>query len=214
MAKARAKKVVRANGLGAGPRREQVLRVAEELFAQQGYHGVGLREIAARVGIRAPSLFKHFAGKRELYNAVLLSIFERLTEVAGRLEQPGPFAPRLEAYLNGYIDLVSSDPHVVPLLFREMLDRTEAMRAATRARAFEIYRRVDAFLQAGQHAGAFRDIDRASLHLTLSGAILYHALAARPYQSAVEGRARPLDVAVWKRTVLATARALLFQGER
>ena len=41
-------------------RRDQVLRVAEALFARAGYRGVGLREIAAQVGIRAPSLFKHF----------------------------------------------------------------------------------------------------------------------------------------------------------
>ena len=64
------------------PRREQVLRVAEALFARAGYRGVGLREIAAQVGIRAPSLFKHFASKQALYNAVLLNIFGRLTRSA------------------------------------------------------------------------------------------------------------------------------------
>src|SRR5512144_2385342 len=112
-------------------RRDQVLRAAEALFARGGYHGVGLREIAARVGIRAPSLFKHFPSKQALYNAVLVSIFDRLLEVAKRLEGNTPFAVRLADFIGGYVDLVANDPHVVPLLFRELMERSEAMNPDT-----------------------------------------------------------------------------------
>src|SRR5215470_170458 len=111
------------------PRREQVLRVAETLFARAGYRGVGLREIAAQVGIRAPSLFKHFSGKQALYNAVLANIFARLEEVAGCLVDEAPFVLRLERFIDGYIDLVSDDPPVVPLLLRALIERSEAMDA-------------------------------------------------------------------------------------
>ena len=79
-------------------RRDQVLRAAEALFARSGYRGVGLREIAAQVGIRAPSLFKHFKSKHALYNAVLQNIFARLADVAARLEGERPFAARLEDF--------------------------------------------------------------------------------------------------------------------
>jgi AcrR family transcriptional regulator len=191
------------------PRREQVLRVAEALFARAGYRGVGLREIAAQVGIRAPSLFKHFRSKQALYNAVLLNIFGRLDEVATCLAGGAPFAARLDQFIDGYIDLVAGDPHVVPLLFRELMERSEAMDADTRRAAAQIYRRIDAFLEAGQRAGEFRSVDRFRFQIALTGAILYHGLAARPYQAALLGHLAPPDRAAWKRTVSDLARAAL-----
>ncbi|HSP98801.1 MAG TPA: TetR/AcrR family transcriptional regulator [Candidatus Dormibacteraeota bacterium] len=189
-------------------RRDQVLRAAEALFARGGYHGVGLREIAARVGIRAPSLFKHFPSKHALYNAVLRNIFARLAEVGARLEGEGPFAKRLEAFVYGYVDLVATDPNVSQLLFRELMERSEVMDPETRAAAFEIYRRIDAFLEAGQRAGEFRRVDRFRFQVALTGAILYHSLAARPY-AAILNRVAPPDRSAWKRTVLDLARGAL-----
>lgn len=189
-------------------RRDQVLRAAEALFARAGYRGVGLREIAAQVGIRAPSLFKHFSSKHALYNEVLRNIFVRLAEVGARLEDEGPFAARLEAFVHGYVDLVAGDPNVSQLLFRELMERSEVMDPETRAAAFEIYRRIDAFLEAGQRAGEFRQVDRFRFQVALTGAILYHSLAARPY-AAILNRVAPPDRAAWKRTVLDLARGAL-----
>ena len=196
------------------PRREQVLRVAEALFARSGYRGVGLREIAAQVGIRAPSLFKHFAGKQALYNAVLLNIFARLDDVATCLSGAAPFALRLEQFIGGYIDLVANDPHVVPLLFRELMERSEAMDPETRRAAARIYQRIDVFLAAGQRAGEFRSVDRFRFQIALTGAILYHGLAARPYQAVLLEHAAPPDRSAWKRTVLDLAQnALLVHAD-
>ena len=189
-------------------RRDQVLRAAEALFARGGYRGVGLREIAAQVGIRAPSLFKHFKSKHELYNAVLRNIFGRLSDVSARLEGAGPFAARLEEFVNGYVDLVAVDPNVSQLMFRELMERSEVMDPETRAAAYEIYRRIDAFLEAGQRAGEFRQVDRFRFQVALTGAILYHSLAARPY-SAILNRVAPPDRSAWKRTVLDIARGAL-----
>lgn len=191
------------------PRRDQVLRVAEALFARAGYRGVGLREIAAQVGIRAPSLFKHFASKDALYNGVLLNIFARLGEVADRLDGDAPFAARLERFLDGYVDLVASDPHVVPLLFRELMERSEVMDREARRAAAVIYRRLDAFLEAGQRAGEFRKVDRFRFQIALTGAILYHGLAAKQYQAALLDRSVQPDRSAWKRTVRDLARSAL-----
>jgi AcrR family transcriptional regulator len=50
---------------------ERILDAAEELFAERGYDGTTLRDVATRVGVRPPSLYNHFASKDALYAAVL-----------------------------------------------------------------------------------------------------------------------------------------------
>jgi AcrR family transcriptional regulator len=51
--------------------RERILDVAEALFAEQGFAGTSVRDIAAAAGLTAASLYNHFDGKEALYEAVL-----------------------------------------------------------------------------------------------------------------------------------------------
>lgn len=52
-------------------KREEILQAAIVAFAEVGYHGASLREIAARVGISHPGLLHHFPTKAALLEAVL-----------------------------------------------------------------------------------------------------------------------------------------------
>lgn len=53
-----------------GSTRERTLAAALELFGRKGYDGVSLGDIAQAVGIKAPSLYKHFESKEALFAAV------------------------------------------------------------------------------------------------------------------------------------------------
>lgn len=69
---------------------ERILDAAEALFAERGYEGTTLRDVASAVGLRTPSLYNHFASKESLYAAVVESgirpVLELLSDYVDRAE--------------------------------------------------------------------------------------------------------------------------------
>ena len=51
--------------------KEKILETALTLFAQNGYDGTSVEQIAQDVGIKAPSLYKHFKGKEDILNSLI-----------------------------------------------------------------------------------------------------------------------------------------------
>jgi AcrR family transcriptional regulator len=104
-------------------RREQILREAARLFAERGFHGVGVDEIGAAVGISGPGLYRHFAGKDAMLAELLVGISGRLL-TAGKMrvaEAAGP-VEALDALIGGHIDFAIDDRPLIILHDRE-LDR-------------------------------------------------------------------------------------------
>ena len=66
--------------------RERILAEALSLFAQSGYGGASMRELARRVGIRESSLYNHFAGKAAILEAIVSE--HGPASSADRLEEP------------------------------------------------------------------------------------------------------------------------------
>src|SRR6476646_9681471 len=55
-----------------GPqRREQLLEVGRKLFADKGFEGTSVEEIAAKAGVSKPVVYEHFGGKEGLYAVVV-----------------------------------------------------------------------------------------------------------------------------------------------
>src|SRR5882757_1955422 len=102
-------------------RREQILREAARLFAERGFHGVGVDEIGAAVGISGPGLYRHFAGKDAMLAELLVGISGRLYAEGKRRTEGAP-AQALDALVRGHIDFALDDRPLITVHDRE-LDR-------------------------------------------------------------------------------------------
>jgi len=51
--------------------RERVIQAAYQQFVETGYHGTSMRQIAAQAGLAVGGIYNHFAGKEEIFAAVL-----------------------------------------------------------------------------------------------------------------------------------------------
>jgi AcrR family transcriptional regulator len=108
-------------------RRAQILREASRLFAERGFHGVGVDEIGAAVGISGPALYRHFPGKDAMLTELLVGISGRLWEGGQRrlaeAEADGrPPVAALDSLIAGHVDFALDDRALITLHDRE-LDR-------------------------------------------------------------------------------------------
>lgn len=98
----------RRRRLTKSERRELIEAVASELFAENGYQGTSMKEIARRAGVTAPVVYDHFASKRALHRHLLERHYAELRllwreQLAGD-EPPEQRIPRaIEAWF-GYVE--------------------------------------------------------------------------------------------------------------
>jgi AcrR family transcriptional regulator len=117
----------------AADRRALLMREAGRLFAQHGYAGTRLDDIAAAANVTKPMIYRHFDSKQALYMALLTKHRDDLPTF---VEQPDGVRPILERWL----DYVRENQHAWLMLFRDSSgdDEIKEMRREVNLRAREV----------------------------------------------------------------------------
>lgn len=87
--------------------KDRILDEALTLFALNGYDGTGVEQIAEKVGIKAPSLYKHFKGKEDILNALIDMTEARYEEFFGSDRHIGRLPDSKEEFIQTAIQKVS-----------------------------------------------------------------------------------------------------------
>ena len=100
--------------------REEILLAAWATCREVGLAGLSLRELAARVGLRAPSLYSYFGSKDAIYDAMFAAGQRELLAVVGT---PAVGAPRIKfrMWARVFFDFCTADPVRYQLMFQRTL---------------------------------------------------------------------------------------------
>jgi AcrR family transcriptional regulator len=101
--------------------RERILDTAERLFAEKGYEGATLRDVAAAAGLRTPSLYNHFAGKASLYAAVLERGIAPVLEALSEHVRAAPTRADSDRFIARVFGLLARRPELPRLIQQETL---------------------------------------------------------------------------------------------
>ncbi len=153
--------------------RDLILDEALHCFAERGYEGTSLNDIAAGVGIRRPSLLHHFASKEVLYG----DVFERLlSEWLERLDtaiaSPQAGWAKAELVLRAGVDLFADTPDYVRIMRREALDGGIHLGIDLSATLRPLFDKACDYFDEQMDQGTFRRHDSRHLLITGYGAIL------------------------------------------
>ena len=97
--------------------RERVLAAAQELFLTEGPKAVSMRKVAAKAGVTAPAIYRHYEDKDELLNEIInagLEILQSYLEPAFRAATP---FERLQLLIDYYLDFALEQPRYFDFAF-------------------------------------------------------------------------------------------------
>lgn len=158
--------------------RRDIVDIATREFAEKGYSGARVDEIAARTKASKRMIYYYFGGKEGLYIAVLENAYSRIRTIEGSLDlehqAPDEALRRLVAFT---FDYQNAHPEFVRLVMNEnimngvYLGRFKAIRRLNNA----VIDGLRELLARGEKAGVFRrGVDPVSLHMSISALCIFN----------------------------------------
>ena len=162
-------------------RRLQILKVAVRLFSQKGFRGTTTKEIANEAGVSEAMVFRHFANKDELYNAILdhkacsgdtLNPEQIVAEAVAEKDDRAVFERLALAALEHH----ERDPEFQRLLLYSALEGHELAEMFFEKFVKRVYELLGNYVRERQRDGAIRKIEPALIVRTFVGMIVHHSL--------------------------------------
>lgn len=147
-----------ADALGEPEKRRAILHAAVRVFAEKGYHGCRIADVARQAGVAYGLVYHYFRNKE----ALLEKVFEEqwaifLAAVRAIREGPGSSSERLAGVCRFAVDVLKTAPAAVRVLLLEMARTPNVVRAGHTRQTFEDALRLVADMIAdGQRAGEIR----------------------------------------------------------
>ncbi|MDQ6709867.1 MAG: TetR/AcrR family transcriptional regulator [Candidatus Dormibacteraeota bacterium] len=120
-------------------RRRQIVDAAWAIARESGIGSVGLREVARRSGMRAPSLYEYFDSKNAIYDAMFAEGYEAFLRLVPAAAEPGPSQRLATAWVREFFAFCRADLARYQLLFQPSVPgfhpSETSMRTARRALA-------------------------------------------------------------------------------
>ena len=165
-------------------RRRQILKVAMELFARQGFSGTTTKRIAEEAGVSEAMVFRHFATKEELYHAILDHKVceggmgplpwedEDLKEAIEKSDDFEVFYKVAKASLEHQ----QSDVGFVRLLFHSAFENHELATMFFEEFVWRCYDFLGEYIRKRQKEGGMREVEPRLVVRAFSGMLLHHSL--------------------------------------
>ena len=102
---------------------KKIIDAAETLFADRGFHGVSIQDIAKAALVSKANVYHHFRSKDELYYAVINRALEEMSDLLNQLSQTETSAiNQFAQFSQEHLKHLNHKPHIAKLVLRELLD--------------------------------------------------------------------------------------------
>jgi TetR/AcrR family transcriptional regulator, cholesterol catabolism regulator len=152
------------------PRDEEILRIAAQVFFNQGYGGTKLEDIAREAGIVKGSLYHYFESKEEIYERLIADIVN-LVDVDETVHSRAPADERLAAIVRRRVEMVADHPVEIGILGRQLVHMEGEIGDWARTYRRSNFEGIREIIVQGQKTGVFRPADPDALAAFVLGSL-------------------------------------------
>jgi TetR/AcrR family transcriptional regulator, cholesterol catabolism regulator len=147
-------------------RRAELTRAAARLFAEKGYHGTSVGDLAEALGLQKGSLYTHIDSKAELLWEVAREGAEAFHAALDALPDDGPVLERIRAALRAHLRVVAEQLDIATVFVREWRYLEGGRREQFVAERRRYEERIRGLFREGREVGELRtDLDDATAAL-------------------------------------------------
>lgn len=153
----------------------RLLDAAQEMFAEFGFHGATVDQIAALAGMSKPNLHYYFKRKRDLYLAVMQRTLDLWLEPFEELDPDGDPAVELSRYIARKLELSHDNPQASRVFANEILQGAPLLKAYLEGELRQMVRRKARVIRQWIKAGKLVDTDPYHLIFLIWAATQHYA---------------------------------------
>ncbi len=162
-------------------RRAELTRAAARLFAEKGYHGTSVNDLAEALGVQKGSLYSHIDSKADLLWEVAREGSDAFHAALDAVPEDGAVLDRIEAALRAHLRVVAEQLDVATVFVREWRYLEGERRATFVAERRRYEERIRALFREGREHGELRtDLDDATAALLMLSAANWAYTWLRP----------------------------------
>lgn len=153
---------------------DKLITIAESLFAEKGFYGVSIRDLADAVSIAKSSLLHHFPSKEKLYGAVLKKLADEMTLEVRYIRDRFPDEnDQIFQFLLLLCDNSEEKPIRENIILRELLDNPKRAEKAKKWFFADYFGELTGIIRSGQNKGLFKPVNPEIFILQFLGAHRY-----------------------------------------
>ncbi|GAM11487.1 putative HTH-type transcriptional regulator YttP [Geobacter sp. OR-1] len=157
--------------------RANLIRTATLLFAESGYNGVSVRQIARAAGVNLAMISYYFSGKEGLYGAVLneqFAVLRRIPEIKTVENDP---LKKFELYVRATVARYRKNPFLLRFYTSELTNPTPCFESIVKPAIKGVVQLlIDTFTDGLSHDQFRKDLDPTDTVLALAGMINFYFL--------------------------------------
>jgi len=168
--------------------RFNILRAAEQIYAEHGLAGARTDAIAVAAGVNKALLYYYFKSKEGLYQAVIGSQLREFgRQVEKVLSAKGPAGPILLRYVSYHFDFIGTHPCYPRIFQRMMMEGDRTLLRIAREHSIPLMKMLKALLARGMMAGEFRHLNVEHTLVSIAG-LTGHYFNIAPAIRAITGK--------------------------
>lgn len=155
-----------------------ILAAAESVFAEQGFNGATMAEIAARAGVPKPNVHYYFPSKAKLYRAVIERVLTAWLDAAGSFDASADPSEALTTYIEAKMDLAREMPLSSRIWASEIMRGAPVIQDFLETTLTQWVRSREAVVKAWIAAGKIRPIEPRFLFYMIWATTQHYANAS------------------------------------